>query len=58
VDAVAIHHLGQSGRAYSHHDEHDRMRAVLSAHGLRSLREIQCTLETWRPWQTRPPWCS
>jgi hypothetical protein len=56
VDAVPLRHMKPVGKEYAKGDELDRLRALLSDRGLASLEEVQRTVATWRPWQTRSPW--
>jgi hypothetical protein len=56
VDAVRIRHLGRPGAQYPQEVERAQLDRLLRCHGLTSLRELQTTVATWRPWQTDPPW--
>jgi glycosyltransferase involved in cell wall biosynthesis len=58
VDATAVQHLHPAGREYGVTDEADRLRHLLRHRGLDSIRDIQRTVATWRPWQTEAPWTS
>lgn len=56
VDAVPIRHLGPVGRGYAKREQRDRLDSLLAARGLDSVRDVQHTLGSWRPWQGVPPW--
>ena len=56
IDVVAVRHLRPVGNAYPKREEEARLRALMRARGLSSLRDIQRTVGTWRAWHARPPW--
>ena len=56
VDAVTIRHLAPAAADYDRGPEAERVRALLRARNLRSLREVQRRLAVWRVWERRPTW--
>ena len=56
VDRVSYMHLDPVGSTYDEDPERRQMAADLAERGITDLRSAQVTLETWRPWQRRPPW--
>jgi hypothetical protein len=56
VDRVAYLHLDPVGSTYDEDPERRQMAADLAERGITDLRSAQVTLDTWRPWQRRPPW--
>jgi hypothetical protein len=58
VDVVTVSHLGAVGGDYDIAHEQKLLKAELGARGIDRWRDTHRTLETWRPWQRRPPWAA
>ena len=56
VDAVTVKHLRPIGATYDVELVKESSEAELRAHGIARWSDLQKTLETWRPWQRKPPW--
>lgn len=58
VDVVSVSHLGVVGGDYDVEREQALLKAELAARGIERWRDTHRTLETWRPWQRKPPWAA
>jgi hypothetical protein len=59
VDAIRVDHPDTPGSTYAdgvEASEKARERALLDELGLAKIAEAQQLIETWWPWQPRPPW--
>jgi hypothetical protein len=56
VDAAPVIHLAKVAASYDDASLRARLRQELGARGVTDWGPLQQTLETWRPWQRRPPW--
>jgi hypothetical protein len=56
VDAVVMRHLVPPAAGYDASGHRERVNLELAEMGFASIEGIQATLDTWRPWQSRPPW--
>ncbi|MGH9447667.1 MAG: hypothetical protein ACRD3O_18350 [Terriglobia bacterium] len=56
IDWITIKHLGPLASDYAYAPEQNRVLRTLQDRGLQSVEDMQKTLDSWRPWQRRPPW--
>jgi hypothetical protein len=56
VDTVTVRHLTAIGAEYEDERMTEAVMEELGSVGASRWSDLQRTLETWRPWQRRPPW--
>jgi hypothetical protein len=56
IDAIRVAHNGQVGLEYDFDVQVTRIHEELTDRGLAGWKDVQRTLEVWRPWQSVPPW--
>ena len=56
VDAIRVRHEGERGEDYDYRAEAHRVHAELAERGFDGWKDVQVTVDTWRPWQRSPAW--